>query len=393
MFWNRLFKRKNQPIESQFFDEKKSGDKKGQNNQVCYLVLFNPYYQKDVVDSHIAVLKDKGAVGFGKIKSPLSSLSAQKELDWESLSSVSPASPLQLFLTDYSSLFVAKVTKVSQEIDPSLTPSYYQEKDLNVEAWFVIEDIIELVHKDFEKIRDLFLSNFTTPDYGNHTYAIYGNSYRYPLKVEMKNEIDYFLGDELFYPNIYKSQEFLSTKNNLLSYVFGEAGHRLHPESLENLVFAEMEFEKNKEDKFYDFSGVAIKYGKIIEMEAYLFFKTLFFFLTKSDEEILQITFEVQGRGYSIADLKDFRPNLGTYKFLLNNPLISQSIEKSNLKWIISGVFGNLSIVQQIRNEAAHGERTSLEGIQKLRNGVLGIGRNRILPDFLLKRLHIQDMP
>lgn len=356
------------------------------------LILFNPYYQKDVIDSHIAVLKDKGVVGFGKIKSSLSTLSSPKELDWEALSSISPTSPLQLFLTDYSSLFVAKVTKVSQEIVPSLTPSYYQEKDLNVEAWFVIEDIIELVHKDFEKIRDLFLSNFTTPDYGNYTYAIYGNSYRYPLKVEMKNEIDYFLGDELFYPNIYKSKEFLSVKNNLLSYVFGDAGYRLHPESLENLVFAEMEFEKNKEDKFYDFSGVAIKYGKTIEMEAYLFFKTLFFFLTKSDEEILHVTFEVQGKGYSVADLKDFRPNLGTYKFLLNNPLISQSIEKSNLKWIISGVFGNLSIVQQIRNEAAHGEKTSLEGIQKLRNGVLGIGRNRVLPDFLLKRLHIQDM-
>lgn len=33
------------------------------------LILFNPYYQKDVIDSHIAILKDRGAVGFGKIKS------------------------------------------------------------------------------------------------------------------------------------------------------------------------------------------------------------------------------------------------------------------------------------------------------------------------------------
>lgn len=355
------------------------------------LILFNPYYQKDVIDSHIAVLKDKGVVGFGKIKSSLSTLSSPKELDWEALSSISPTSPLQLFLTDYSSLFVAKVIEVKKEIDSHLAPNYYQEKGLNVEAWFVVVDIIELVHKDFEKIRDLFLANFTTPDYGNYTYAIYGNSYRYPLKVVMKNEINYFASNELFYPNIYKSQEFLAVKNNLLSYVFGDAGYRLHPESLENLVFAEMEFEKNKEDKFYDFSGVAIKYGKAIEMEAYLFFKTLFFSLAKSDEGILHITFEVQGKGYSVADLKEFRPNLGTYKFLLNNPLISQNIEKNNLKWVASGVFNNLSIVQKIRNEAAHGERTSLEEIGKLRNSVLGIGRNRVLPDFLNKRLALEE--
>lgn len=355
------------------------------------LILFNPYYQKDVIDSHIAILKERGAVGFGKIKSKLTSLSAPKELDWGSLSSVSSTSPLQLFLTDYSSLFVAKVVRASAEIDPILAPSYYQEKGLEVEAWFVIEDMIELVHKDFEKIRDLFLANFTTPDYGNHTYAIYGNSYQYPLKVEMKNKIDYFSSKELFYPNIYKSDEFLSIKNNLLSYVFGDLGYLLHPESLENLVFAEMEFEKNKEDKLYDFSGVAIKYGKAIEMEAYLFFKTLFFFLAQSEKGILDIAFEVQGVSHSVADMQSFRPNLGTYKFLLSQPLISQSIENHNLKWIASGIPANLSIVQKIRNEAAHGEKTSLEGIKTLRNSVLGIGRNQVLPDFLNKRLALEE--
>lgn len=35
------------------------------------LILFNPYYQKDVIDSHIAILKERGVVGFGKIKSKL----------------------------------------------------------------------------------------------------------------------------------------------------------------------------------------------------------------------------------------------------------------------------------------------------------------------------------
>ena len=62
-----------------------------------FLILFNPYYQKDVIDSHIAVLKEKGAVGFGKIKSSLTSLSSPKELDWDNFYGISPTSPLQLF--------------------------------------------------------------------------------------------------------------------------------------------------------------------------------------------------------------------------------------------------------------------------------------------------------
>lgn len=98
------------------------------------LILFNPHYQKDVINSHITILKERGIVGFGKIKSKPTSLSTPKELDWVSFSSISSTSPLQLFLTDYSSLFGAKVVGVNTEIDSSLAPSHYQEKSLEVEA-------------------------------------------------------------------------------------------------------------------------------------------------------------------------------------------------------------------------------------------------------------------
>lgn len=356
------------------------------------LILFNPYYQKDVIDTHITILKDKGAVGFGKIKSSLSALSSPKELDWESLSSVSPASPLQLFLTDYSSLFVAKVVEISKEIDSTLVPNYYQEKGLKVEAWFVVVDIVELVHKDFEKIRDLYLANFVTPDYGNYTYAIYGNSYRYPLKVVMKNEINYFASNELFYPNIYKSQEFLAVKNNLLSYVFGDAGHRLHPESLENLVFAEMEFEKNKEDKLYDFTGVAMRYGKIIEMEAYWFFYFFLVLLIQKEQKVKDVSFLVYGKKVKVADFKEVYPGLGSYKVLLANSIIAKAIRDHKYKWASKDIVDNLTMIQKIRNRAAHKEKISLDEIIIARKAILGIGEVRIVHDFLHKRLRINEM-
>ena len=33
------------------------------------LILYNPYYQSDVIEQHLKILNDKGKVAFGKIKS------------------------------------------------------------------------------------------------------------------------------------------------------------------------------------------------------------------------------------------------------------------------------------------------------------------------------------
>ncbi len=95
-------------------------------------------------------------------------------------------------MTDYANLFVAKVIKVSKDIDESLIPSYYKEKNLEVEDFFIIS-----------LLRDQFLANSIAPN--NHTYAIYGNNYVYPLPVKLKEERSYFLGDEKHYLSVYKS--------------------------------------------------------------------------------------------------------------------------------------------------------------------------------------------
>lgn len=44
----------------------------------------------------------------------------------------------------------------------------------------------------FGKVRDVYLANFTTPKYNNHTLTIYGNPYEYPLRIEPKKPEYYF---------------------------------------------------------------------------------------------------------------------------------------------------------------------------------------------------------
>ncbi len=93
------------------------------------LILYNPCYQQDVIQQHLSVLQEKSQVGFGKIRSKLNDQEKQDSLE-EVYKATSEENFLQLFLTDYANLFVAKVIKVSKDIDESLIPSYYKEKKI-----------------------------------------------------------------------------------------------------------------------------------------------------------------------------------------------------------------------------------------------------------------------
>ena len=144
------------------------------------IILYNPYYEKDVIEQHLKVLIENQKVAFGKVRSKLKNIEHNFQDDLENIyKSVDESNYLQLFLTDYSSIYVAKVVKITNEDLYDLAPSYYKEKNLEVETWFLIEDICEIVRNDFEKTRDEILANFTALNFGNHTYGVYGSNYIY----------------------------------------------------------------------------------------------------------------------------------------------------------------------------------------------------------------------
>lgn len=35
------------------------------------IILYNPYYQENVIEQHLEILKERGVVAFGKVKSAL----------------------------------------------------------------------------------------------------------------------------------------------------------------------------------------------------------------------------------------------------------------------------------------------------------------------------------
>jgi hypothetical protein len=105
------------------------------------LILYNPYYQENVIEQHLEILQQNGIVAFGKVKSALRDYEHPNEDILEEIyDGVSKETPLQLFLTDYNSIFVANVISVkTQKTILVKTPKCYEQ--LDVEKWFIFDDL------------------------------------------------------------------------------------------------------------------------------------------------------------------------------------------------------------------------------------------------------------
>lgn len=126
------------------------------------LILYNPYYQQDVIQQHLSVLQEKSQVGFGKIRSKLNDQEKHDSLE-EIYKATNEKNFLQLFLTDYANLFAAKVIKVSKEIDESLIPSYYKEKNLEVEDFFYYQRFKGISQGRLQPFKGSIFSQFHRP--------------------------------------------------------------------------------------------------------------------------------------------------------------------------------------------------------------------------------------
>ncbi|MDU9701363.1 HP0729 family protein [Helicobacter pylori] len=348
------------------------------------LILYNPYYQQDVIQQHLSVLQEKSQVGFGKIRSKLNDQEKQDSLE-EIYKAANEENFLQLFLTDYANLFAAKVIKVSKEIDESLIPSYYKEKNLEVEDFFIVSDLRELVREDFSLLRDQFLANFIAPN--NHTYAIYRNNYVYPLPVRLKEERSYFLGDEKHYLSVYKSKEYLTMQENFMRFVFGKRlFYLLHPDSINNIIHAELELLQSENDLLNDFTSIIVKYSKTLEYEIYLFAKQVLLKACKKDPSLYDLAYKVQGKSLTLKDFFTKKPNFGTMKLLLKHEKVQCHLEE-NLNSFINYPFSkSLSLIQEIRNEAVDKKAPGLHEVEKLRNEILGIEGASLLKSILTRK-------
>ncbi|GAA6927088.1 hypothetical protein AOH280_12120 [Helicobacter pylori] len=253
---------------------------------------------------------------------------------------------------------------------------------MEVEDFFIISD---LSREDFSLLRDQFLANFIAPN--NHTYAIYGNNYVCPLPVKLKEERSYFLGDEKHYLSVYKSKEYLIMQENFMRFVFGKRlFYLLHPDSINNIIHAELELLQSENDLLNDFTSIIVKYSKTLEYEIYLFAKKILLKACTKDPSLYDLTCKVQEQSYTIKDFFTKKPNLGSIKFLLRHEKIQYHLEENLNRFINYPFSKSLTLIQDIRNEAIHAKAPSLHEVEKLRNEILGIEGASLLKSILSRK-------
>lgn len=396
-------------------------------NPTALLILYNPYYESSVIQSHLEILKAQGSVSFGKVKSKMRTPKPHAQAEpskpaqileppsttfastqWEQLmASTSSKSPLQLFLSDYANLYVCKVTAITKE-QIAQAPAYYEQKGLEVELWFVISDMRELVREDFTSVRDNFLANFITL-HNNRTFAIYGNDYTYPLFISLKSQQHYFTQDYPHYHNMFKTPEQITIRQRLIDYTFGsKLANVLLPDTMESLINAEIEYLANRANPLYDCTGIILLYAKTMEQEIMRFYRTLFATLVEFEgtlaeveTPIAEITYSVQEVESSVQEWLEGRakraPTLGTTKHL--RKCAQQVLEKwkedkayklsgsnkHSISHFVSFKLGSfINTLQAIRNPAAHATQASIEQASTLRKQILGIGQDSVLVALLL---------
>ena len=392
------------------------------------LILYNPYYESSVIQSHLEILKAQGSVSFGKVKSkmraqepreqPTQEPSAQileppstafASTQWEQLiTSTSSESPLQLFLSDYANLYVCKVTAITKE-QIAQAPAYYEQKGLEVELWFVISDMRELVREDFTSVRDNFLANFITL-HNNRTFAIYGNDYTYPLFISLKSQQHYFTQDYPHYHNMFKTPEQITIRQRLIDYTFGsKLANVLLPDTMESLINAEIEYLANRANPLYDCTGIILLYAKTMEQEIMRFYRVLFGILVEYESTLTEVESPLAAITYSVHEVESSvqewlegrakrAPTLGTTKHL--RKCAQQVLEKwkkndkayklsgsnkHSISHFVSFKLGSfINTLQAIRNPAAHATQASIEQASTLRERILGIGQDSVLVALLL---------
>ncbi len=360
------------------------------------LILYNPYYNQEMVEDHVRILgsfdeQTQARVGFGKIRSKIRNYEHSKEERIDTLyDDISPQKPLQLFLTDFSSMYVCYVEQVTDQLPEGVqAPVYYEQ--LDVEKWFVVSDIREIARHNFAYVRDQVLVGLTTPNYGNHTYALYGNRYDYPLEVAQKEPLNYFEAyaeGKRHFTRVFRSNQYTTTQHDLIHYVYGrEILYAMHPDSMESIIYAEMVYAEHRENATYDFASVVVQYAKAFENELYYFLRKLFKQLMGYDETLETLTYQVQGRDFTLYDYLHHKPNIGTNKYLLSQSEIynvytayySYKTHSQLLNLLKYDIKNAINPIQTIRNEASHGGSISKTQCQQIRNLILGIGQESIM--------------
>lgn len=374
-------------------------------NQTRHLVsVWNPAYGTDVMETHIALLRERAKhyrghaddeddvyVWWGKIRSARRQ-EALKHLDdilgvgADLIDEEGTATrEVQLYLTDYRSLYVAHVAEITTDDprgddDATHIPPVYLGKEVHCDCWFRLWDIRRLVSDDTLAIVDE-LRKLNNIGYHGMPVSIYGGMVDLPLIVTRPDGARYFEEDArdqltggAYWVEFDSEHSGIgATEKELREDHFGEElWARLDPGARTFIATAEKLYRDHRNDASFDFSPVIIGFAKAFEVQSNIFLRAALRRVKPQDRMA-----NVEGRSVDVATGGPW--SLGQLAQLIGenqdiNEALRKHLDPTGGPWFVASLPAILNELANVRNPAAHSVSLDRDSVRRLRSQYVGVG-------------------
>lgn len=371
-----------------------------QPERECHLVsVWNPSYAHDAMEEHLAVLlelerrckrkeigEDRVHVWWGKVRSPNRQ---QPQAHMEEMRTIArdlargSRDEVQLFLTDYQSLYVAEVLDIQEgelpEAERDNVPAYYAQQGLSCDYWFQLGDIRRIVTADMPAVIDE-LKLLRNVYYNDRPVSLYGGMVDLPLFVIGPEGRTYF--DEREREALTEGALWVefdavtgtgiaAIERELRDNVLGErAWSALERAACTFIATGEQLFREHRTDPAFDFAPVIGSFGKALEVQVNAILKVAFTRVSKGARAI-----NIGGRTENLGDFRSLMPQelarvIGGEQ-QLNSELCTLL---HNGQWFTGSLPAILDEFREVRNPATHEARVDRKTATEWRNRLLGVG-------------------
>jgi hypothetical protein len=365
--------------------------------------VWNPSYADDVMDAHLAVLlgrirelralpegdprHDAGEadvhVWWGKVRSanrqqPLGHLSEILALD--AITS-DDAREVQLYLTDYRSLYIAHVIEITADDvrldEGSHVPRYYTERNLSCDCWFRLGDIRRIVADDTLGVI-AELRKLSNTHYNDRPVSLYGGMVNLPLIVTRSDDATFFepeardaLTDGRYWAEFDAERTGLGAiERELRDNLFGEsAWSALDPAVRGFIAGAEHLFRAQRRTPAFDFSGVVLDLAKACEVQGNRMLHRALRRAKPGDRMV-----NLGGRSVDLLGVPSL--SAGELARVLEEPTLRPVLTRQlrDAVWFTGQFPSVLREIARFRNPAAHSEPVGPDDAVRLRDHMVGVG-------------------
>ena len=368
------------------------------------LAVWNPTYEADALQLHLEVLltamreerenrreRDDVYVWWGKVRSvnrqaPLPHLPDVLAIDAQIDTEGADAREVQLYLTDYRSLYVAHVAAVrpGDSFTPDAqVPDYYAARGMSCDCWFQLWDIRQLVWDDTTAVATE-LARLRNTRYNDRPVSIYGGIVDLPRLVTCVDETQWFDDDtrarytagRYWAESDAEQRGVGEMQRELRLNRFGIAAWTALDAGVRRFIAtAESTYRTHRDDMAYELSPVVVSLANAMEVQVNLLLRAVM----RSASPEVRFT-NVDGQSVDLG--RHGALSLGALALAIDGTKARCDWLRAKLDggdWFVASLPSILRQLAQQRNDAAHGAGVSRDEVTAMRERLVGVGSMGVL--------------